>query len=180
MDTEGQKIAETTLDAHPESFQLEKGSARIYVNLPGSRKIDVVDSETHSILTGWGMGLTLGNYAMALDEADHRLFVVSRVPARLVVVDTATGKVIQKLPAVGDCDDIFFDAAHKRIYATGGDGAISVFEQQDADHYRELARIPTVKGARTSFFSPDLGRLYVAVRRQGSTSAKIDVFAVSE
>ena len=124
------------------------------------------------------MGLTLGNYAMALDEADHRLFVVSRAPARLVVMDTASGKVVQKLAAVGDCDDVFFDQAHKRIYATGGEGAISVFEQQDPDHYREMARIPTVKGARTSFFSPDLGRLYVAVRRQASTAAAIQVFSL--
>ena len=180
MDTEGQKTAETKLDAHPESFQLEKGSSRTYVNLPGSRKITVVDREAHSVVTSWGMGLTLGNYAMALDEADHRLFVVSRVPARLVVMDTATGKVIQKLAAVGDCDDIFWNATRKRIYATGGDGAISVFEQQDADHYNEIRRMPTVKGARTSFFSPDLGRLYVAVRRQGSTAAQIQVFSVGQ
>jgi DNA-binding beta-propeller fold protein YncE len=178
MDTDGQKIAETKLDAHPESFQLEKGSSRIYVNLPGSRKIAVVDREAHSVVTSWGMGLTLGNYAMALDEADHRLFVVSRAPARLVVMDTATGKVVQKLAAVGDCDDIFFDETHKRIYATGGEGAISVFEQQDPDHYREISRVPTVKGARTSFFSPDLSRLYVAVRRQGSSPAAIEVFSV--
>jgi len=178
MDTDGQKTAETKLDAHPESFQLEKGSSRIYVNLPGSRKVAVLNREAHSVVTSWGMGLTLGNYAMALDEADHRLFVVSRVPARLVVMDTATGKVLQKLPAVGDCDDIFWDAERKRIYATGGEGASSVFEQQDPDHYREMARVPTVKGARTSFFSPDLGRLYVAVRRQGSTPAAIQVFSV--
>ena len=178
MDSDGQKIAETKLDAHPESFQLEKGSSRIYVNLPGSRKVVVVDREAQSVVTSWGMGLTLGNYAMALDEADHRLFVVSRAPARLVVMDTASGKVVQKLAAVGDCDDVFFDQAHKRIYATGGEGAISVFEQQDPDHYREMARIPTVKGARTSFFSPDLGRLYVAVRRQASTAAAIQVFSL--
>lgn len=178
LDIEGQKTAETKLDAHPESFQLEKGSSRIYVNLPGSRKVAVMDREAHSVVTSWGMGLTLGNYAMALDEADHRLFVVSRVPARLVVMDTATGKVVQKLAAVGDCDDIFWGASRKRIYATGGDGAISVFEQRDADHYNEKRRMPTVKGARTSFFSPDLGRLYVAVRRQGSTPAGLQVFSV--
>jgi DNA-binding beta-propeller fold protein YncE len=180
MDTDGQKITETKLDAHPESFQLEKGSSRIYVNLPGSRKVAVVDRVAHSVVTSWGMGLILGNYAMALDEADHRLFVVSRVSVRLVVMDTATGKVVQKLAAVGDCDDIFWDASRKRIYATGGDGAISAFEQQDANHYNEIGRIPTVKGARTSFFSPDLGRLYVAVRRQASAAAQIQVFSVGQ
>src|SRR5215467_2684721 len=56
LDTEGQKISDTKLDAHPESFQLEKGSSHIYVNLPGSRKLAVVDRETHSVVTSWGMG----------------------------------------------------------------------------------------------------------------------------
>ena len=176
LDAEGQKIAEIKLDSHPESFQLEKDSPRIYVNLPKSRKIAVVDREAHSVVTTWGMGLTLGNYAMALDEADHRLFVVTRFPARLVILDTNSGKTVQKLVAVGDCDDIFLDVKRKRLYATGGEGAISVFEQQDADHYREIARVPTVKGARTSFFSPELGRLYVGVRRQGSAVAMIQIF----
>src|SRR5436309_1540467 len=69
--------------------------------------------------------------------------------------------------------------SRKRIYASGGEGAISVFEQQDADHYKEGSRIATVKGARTSFFSPDLGRLYLAARRQGSSPAMIQVFEAS-
>ena len=179
LDTDGNKIAETKLDAHPESFQLEKNSPRIYVNLPKSRKIAVVDREKHSIVKTWGTGMSLANYAMALDETDHRLFVVTRYPARLLVVDTGNGKIVQKLSAVGDCDDVFYDQSRKRIYASGGEGAISVFEQQDADHYKEVARIPTVKGARTSFFSPDLGRLYLAARRQGSSPAMIQVFEAS-
>jgi YVTN family beta-propeller protein len=176
LDTEGQKVAEIKLDAHPESFQLGKNSPRIYVNLPKSRKIAVVDRDAHSVVTTWRTGLALANYAMALDEADHRLFVVTRYPARLLVMETESGKIVQSLSAVGDCDDIFFDRARKRIYATGGEGAISVFAQQDPDHYKEIARVPTVKGARTSFFSPELGRLYVGVRRQGSTPAMIQVF----
>ena len=150
------------------------------MNLPESKKIAVLDREKRVLLTTWGTGTSLDNYAMALDEQDHRLFVVARVPARLLVLDTASGKIVQTLSAVGDCDDVFFDQVRKRIYATGGEGAISVFQQQDPDHYKEVARIPTVKGARTSFFSPDLGRLYLGVRRQGSTPAMIQVFEVTQ
>jgi len=65
---------------------------------------------------------------------------------------------------------------NKRVYAIGGEGAISVFEQQDPDHYKESARIATVKGARTGFFSPELDRLFLAVRRQGTQTAAIRVF----
>jgi hypothetical protein len=123
--------------------------------------------------------MALNNYAMALDQAGHRLFVVSRIPARLLVLDTGDGKIVQTLSAVGDCDDVFYDQSRKRIYASGGEGAISVFEQQDVNHYKEIARMQTVKGARTSFFSPDLDRLYLAVRRQGTAPAMIQVFEMS-
>jgi len=179
LDSDGKKIGEIKLDSHPESFQLEKNSARIYVNLPKSRKIAVLDREKGTVLTTWGTGMSFNNYPMALDEQNHRLFVVTRLPARLLVMDTSSGKTVQTLSAVGDCDDVFYDQSRTRIYASGGEGAISVFEQQDADHYKEVGRIATVKGARTSFFSLDLSRLYLAVRRQGSSTAMIQVFEAS-
>jgi YVTN family beta-propeller protein len=180
IDREGRKAAETKLDAHPESFQLEKSSPRIYVNLPRSRKIAVIDRDKHAVIATWGTGMDFANYAMAFDETDHRLFVVTRFPARLLVFDTGNGKRIQSLPAVSDCDDVFYDQTRKRIYASGGEGAISVFEQADPDHYKESARITTVKGARTSFFSPEVDRFFLAVRRQGSQTASIKVFAPSQ
>jgi len=180
LDGEGKKLGETKLSAHPESFQLENNSPRIYVNLPNSRKVAVIDRATRSVVASWGTGMSLANYAMTLDEENRRLFVVTRFPARLLILDTASGKTIETLPAVKDCDDIFFDQARKRIYATGGEGAIAVFGQEDPDHYREIARVSTVKGARTSFFSPELGRLYVAVRRQGSSPAMVQVYEASQ
>ena len=180
IDSEGNKITDIKLDAHPESFQLEKNSPRIYVNLPKSQKVVVVDREKHAIIATWKTDMAFANYPMALNENDHRLFVVTRMPARLLVFDTDNGNIVQKIPAVGDCDDVFYDKTRKRIYASGGDGAISVFEQKDADHYTELARIKTVKGARTSYFSPDLDRLFLAVRRQGSQPAAIDVFVPAQ
>jgi DNA-binding beta-propeller fold protein YncE len=180
LDSDGNKVSDVKLDAHPESFQLEKNSSRIYVNLPNSRKIAIVDRERHTILSTWKTDMALANYPMALDESEHRLFVVTRMPARLLVFDANTGKIVEKLPAVGDCDDVFYDKTRKRIYASGGDGAISVFQEQDADHYKELARIATVKGARTSFFSPELDRFFLAVRRQGSQPAAIEVLVPAQ
>jgi DNA-binding beta-propeller fold protein YncE len=176
LNEDGKKIAEIGLDAHPESFQLEKNGPRIFVNLPKSRKVGVIDRTTNSLIASWGTAGALSNYPMTLDEADHRLFIVCRIPAQLIALDTTTGKVIAKLPAAGDCDDVFYDQARKRLYASGGEGTISVYQQRDPDHYLEVARIPTVKGARTSFFSPELGRLFLAIRRQGSKSAAIWVY----
>lgn len=176
IDNQGNKGDEVKLDAHPESFQFDKESSRMYVNLPGSHKVAVLDLDKHSVIAKWGTGMAFANYPMAVDEADRRLFVVTRFPARLLVFDTESGKIIQSLPAVGDCDDVFYDKGRKRIYASGGEGAISVIAQKDADHYAGAGRIATVKGARTSFFSPDLDRFFLAVRHQRSQSAAIRIF----
>ncbi len=177
LDQEGKKLADVKLDAHPESFQLEKNGSRIFVNLPRFRKIAVVDRKTRTVSESWGTGGPLANYPMDLDERNHRLFVVTRFPARLIVLDTDQGKRVAALPAIGDCDDIFYDERRHRIYAIGGEGGISVFQQRDADHYGELGRIKTVSGARTGFFSAELDRLYVAAMKHESQSAEIRVYA---
>ncbi len=178
VDQEGSKLAEIKLDAHPESFQLETNGSRIFVNLPRSHKIGVVDRKAGKVIGAWTTGGPQANYPMALDEANHRMFVVCRNPAQMVVLDMSSGKVVTTIPIVGDSDDVFYDAKRKRIYATGGEGAISVFQQQDADHYTEIAKIATIKGARTGFFSPDLGKLFVAARREGSRNAEVRIYEV--
>jgi DNA-binding beta-propeller fold protein YncE len=150
------------------------------LNLPKSRKIAVLDRYKHTIIATWPLEMALANYPMALDQANHRLFVATRFPAQPQVFDTATGKTIQRLPAVGDSDDVFYDQSRKRLYAIGGEGGISVFEQLDPDHYKESARITTVKGARTAFFSPQLDRLFLAVRHQGAETAEVRVFVPTQ
>jgi hypothetical protein len=84
---------------------------------------------------------------------------------------------VESLPAIGDCDDVFYDERRHRIYAIGGEGGISVFQQRDANNYEELGRIKTVSGARTGFFSPEFDKLYVAVRKHESQFAEIRVYA---
>ena len=176
MNEDGTKVAEIALDAHPESFQLEKNGSRLFVNLPKSQKAAVVNRATALVVNTWGTGGAVSNYPMALDEEDHRLFIVCRTPAELHVLDTNSGRLIEKLSAIGDSDDVFYDKARKRVYATGGEGGISVYQQQDSGHYKEIANISTVKGARTGFFSPDLNLLFVAVRRQGPEPAAVRIY----
>lgn len=170
------KLSDIKLDAHPESFQLEKNGSRVFVNLPGARKIAVVDRKTGAVITSWDTGGPLANFPMALDEHNHRLFVVTRLPARFIVLDTDQGQRLASLSVVGDCDDVFFDEKRHRIYAIGGSGEITVFQQRDADHYDELGRIKTASGARTGFFSAELDRLYIAVRKSDSQPAEIRVY----
>ncbi len=164
----GEKVADFALSAHPESFQLEgKGGERIFANVPGSGGIEVADRKKGAVVDSWPVREADNNFPMALDEADQRLFVVTRSPAKLLVLDTATGKTVVSLDAPGDADDVFYDAKAKRIYVSGGDGTIGVFEQKDPDTYELIGEVPTAEGARTSLFVPETGTLYLAVPRSG-------------
>lgn len=180
LDSNGNKVGNIALPTHPESFQLEKNSPRIFVNLPKSKKVAVVDRDKSSVIANWDTDAASSNYPMALDEANKRLFIVCRMPARLLVLHTGSGALVANLPAVGDSDDVFYDPSARRLYASGGEGAVVIYQQDDPDHYRQISRIKTVKGARTSFFSPDLGRFFLAVRRQDGKPAAIWVYAVEK
>jgi hypothetical protein len=59
---------------------------------------------------------------MALDRAQHRLFVGTRVPPEMTVYDSLSGKEIQRLPGPETMDGVYYDANLERIYMTGGVG----------------------------------------------------------
>jgi YVTN family beta-propeller protein len=171
-----QQVADVKLDAHPESFQLEPHGPRIFVNVPGAKQIAVIDRQARKLLTTWPIEGAAANFPMALDESHHRLFVGCRKPAKLLVLDTESGKLVASIDTVEDTDDLFYDAANRRIYLSGGGGAITVIAQDAPDTYKVLANLPTAAGARTSFFIPDTGRLYLAVPHRGAQQAEIRIF----
>ena len=174
--TDGNYIGNIKLDAHPESFQLEKFGPRIFVNVPDSKKIAVVNRETRRTISTWSTPGATANFPMALDETHHRLFVGFRKPATLGVFETSSGKISANLDSTGDADDIFYDGSRQRIYIAGGEGFISIFQQIDPDHYQALTKIPTAAGARTALFVPELNRLYLAVPHRGSQRAEVRVY----
>ena len=164
------------VDAHPESFQIAASKPMIYANIATKAKVVVIDRNTHKV-TDWPLKSGKANYPMALDEADHRLFVVTRKPAQLVVLDTDSGGMVASVPCVSDSDGAYYDAARKRIYVPGGEGFISVVQQIDLDHYQSLARIPTTIGARTGLWYEKRDRFYLAVPASSKQGAALWVYA---
>jgi hypothetical protein len=175
----GKQVADIKLDAHPESFQLETRGKRIFVNVPRALYLAVIDRETGTVTEKFRMKQAFANFPMALDEADHRLFIGCRIPAKLLVLDTETGNTIATVDIVGDTDDLFYDAADKRIYVSGGEGRVTVISQTTADKYYVAGQVSTAPGARTSFFVPETKMLYVAVPHRGAQKAELRVFSAA-
>lgn len=101
-----------------------------------------------------------------------------RTPPKMLVLDTESGKLAASLDGCGDTDDLFYDAANKRVLLSGGAGCISVFDQTNSDSYKQLRTVSTPAGSCTSFFVPTSGTLYVAVPHRGTQKAEMLVFKV--
>jgi DNA-binding beta-propeller fold protein YncE len=163
---------------HSESFQLEKKGSRVFVNVPDDNSIvNVIDRKTGE-LTKWSLDGIKANYPMALDEDNHRLFVGTRRPPFVVVLDTDNGKQVAKVPIGGNCDDVWYDADRKRIYAFGANGYISAIQQNDPDHYSLISNIPSTIGVRTGIFFGT--SVYVGVPASGLEPAQVWFYAVPE
>ena len=83
----------------------------------------------------------------------------------------------------GDADP-YNDAEHKRVYVPGGEGVIGVFQMNDSDHYRMLAKIPTALGGRTAGYfgrqSKGMHRFFLAVPTRGGQSAELRIYTVRD
>ena len=174
----GKRAGDIHVDAHPESFQIEKSGARVFVNVPDAGEIEVVDRDKKTVLAKWAVRGAAANFPMALDEANHRLFAGCRKPAKVLVFDMESGKVASEFACPGDTDDVYYDAARKRLYVAGGEGFLEAFAQKSANEYRSLGKIATAAGARTGVYSPDLNRFFLAVPHRGNQGAEIRVYTV--
>jgi len=174
----GEKLGNIQLPGHPESFQLEKFGNKVFVNVPDDDSIIVADKKNLKVTSNWTLTSAKENFPMALDEGNHRLFVGFRDPAKVIVYDTDSGREVSTFNTAKDVDDIFYDAANNQIYISGGEGAVDIFKQRDADHYDLVNRIQSAQGARTSLFVPELNQLYLAVPEHGGQEAQIQIYEV--
>lgn len=178
--TSHRQVGDVTLPAHPESFQLDKGLDRLFVNVPNVNMVAVINLSQLKLIDKWTRDEPVANFPMAVDPATHRVFVGYRHPAKLLVLDGSTGKEISIDPMTGDADDLYYDARTGKIIISGGAGAISVFRNQGQNGYRQVANIPTRSGARTSLLIPPLDLFVVAARAASGKEAALLVYGTGK
>ncbi len=163
-------------EGHPEGFQLETKGSRIFVNVADAKSIQVIDRSSGRMVA-WSLpNGHSANFPMVLDEADRRVFVGTRKPSRLTVLDMDSGKVVASLPTAGDMDDMFYDSSRKRVYIAGGEGFVSVVQEVDKDHYTDMGKFATALGTRTGVWYEKRDRLYLAAPPSGVLGARLLVF----
>src|SRR6184192_1413642 len=173
------KLRDIKIDSnHVEAIVLETSGPRLFCNITGQNDVGVLDRNKGSRLATWPLPAgDKSNVAMAFDEANHRLFVSTRNPGKLIVLNSDSGKVISELPCVGMVDDAAYDAKYRRIYLAG-DGYLDVVQQLDADHYSLLGRVEGSFRAKTGILVPELNRYNLAVPHHEGKDAEVRVYDI--
>jgi hypothetical protein len=116
---------------------------------------------------------------MSFDEDAHRLLLGTRAPAKLVVLDSDTGKIVTSYPAAAMVDDMAYDSQSKRIYYAGTE-YLDVFQKKDADHFDRIGHIATAFRAKTGVLVPELNHYYLAVPHHEKQVAELRVYEVTQ
>lgn len=138
------------------------GSGRIFI--AGEEKSDlvVVDARTAQVIGHWPTPDCAKPHGLTVDPSSHRAFI-GCVNAKMMVVDTGSGRVVAELPIGLGNDAISFDPGRRRLFSSNGrDGTVSVYQQLSPDSYHALPTIQTTVSARTMAVDPRSGRLFVA------------------
>lgn len=170
--TTNKKIQDIEIDGDTlEAMALDTYRPRLYINNTAKNAITVINRYTNAKTAEWPLKSCKSNVAIALDEQRQRLFVGCR-SKQVVVVDSNTGSELQTLTIHDGVDDVIYDAATRRLYASTN-GYVDVFAQRDLNHYDSLASVPSGDKARTAKLVPELERLFVAAPKSESSPPRI-------
>lgn len=172
------QLADIKLQGHPESFQLDIAAKKIYVNVPDKQQVEIIDLNKQVVVDRWKLSVAKANFPMALDITNHRLFLGCRHPAKLLVLDTGTGKLITTVAIENDVDDIFYEPKNGAIFLSCGGGYINIVSQLKADNYLLSEKVNARSGARTSLLIPEINRLVIASPKGFGRSAELLVYQV--
>jgi len=141
-----QVVATIPLDGKPETAVSDE-AGKLYVNIEDKNKITVVDLATNAVVTSWPLSPAEGPTGLAIDIKTKRLF--AGCDKLLVVMDAGTGALVDKLPIGDGCDGVGFDNGLKTIFASCGEGKLTVIKENSASSFKVIGNVPTKRSART-------------------------------
>jgi DNA-binding beta-propeller fold protein YncE len=147
------------LDGKPE-FAATDGAGKVYVNIEDVSEIEVIDAKKLEVTAKWPLAPCEEPSALAFDVAHHRLFAGCH-NKRVVVVSTDTGKVVTTFPIGEGVDAAAFDPGSGLVFASCGDGTLTIAHEDSPDRYTVVQNVATKRGARTMAFDSKTRRAYL-------------------
>jgi DNA-binding beta-propeller fold protein YncE len=178
VDTNSAKVVgEIRTDTrHTEAMAID--GRRLFVNAENNT-VEVFDRWAYTLFETWHIE-QIGKRptAMAFDAAGHRLFIGTRNPGKLIVLDSDSGKVISSFPAAPMVDDMAYSGKDKRLYYAAS-GFLDVFQSHGVNHYVGIGHIPTAYHAKTGILADELDRYYLGVGAHAGGKAEILIFRIA-
>ena len=189
-DTLGKTVAVVDVDKDETiktlSFKSETGmpqydsvAKRVYVNLRNTNEVAEIDPATDTVLGTYPVEGCRYNHGMAVDSEHHRAFLLCNGTKTLTVFALDTHKALAHLPLAQGADVVKFDPGLRRIYAACSSGFISIFQEDDVDHYRKLEDFPVQKMVHSLAVDRATHRLYAPEQQEnGRPVARMIVYEV--
>jgi len=169
-------VANLPVPTHPEGIATDSGSRRVFVNIADASEVAVIDTATRTVVAHWKLTRAADNVPLALDSDDGLLLVACRTPGTLIAMDGANGKETAGIAAAGGADDLFYDAALRRVYLISGAGEVDAFQIDGKRALHALGVVHTAPGAKTALFVPAQNLLYVGVPSDATHPAEVRAY----
>lgn len=170
-------VANLAVDTHPEALAIDPQTRRVFANIADSNEVAVIAADGRSVTARWKLTKAADNVPLAFDREHQLLYVACRTPGTLLALDAATGKEVASQPAAGKADDLFYDAALRRVYVISGAGEVDIYQVEETRSLRPLDVLHTAVGAKTALFVPSQRLLYVGIPGTAESAAEIRVYS---
>src|SRR5580658_96561 len=139
-------VATIPVGGKPETA-VSDNAGKIYVNIEDKNEISAINISTNTVEASWSIAPGDGPTGLAIDIKTKRLF--AGCDKLLIVLDATTGKVVDKLPIANGCDGVAFDNGLQYVFASCGEGKLSIIQESGADAFKVIDNVPTKRSART-------------------------------
>ena len=153
-------VATIPLGGSPEFATVDGLADRVYCNLENKNEVAVINATTHQVVARWPVAPGEGPTGSAFDLVHHRLFAACH-NKMLMMLDTNTGKVVASVPIGAGTDGCAFDDATQLVFASCGEGVVTIAHEDSPDKLSILQTLKTERGARTIALDPKSHRIYL-------------------
>ena len=157
-------VATIPLPGKPEFAVTDPLARRVYCNIEDQNEVVAIDTKTHKIAATWPLAPGEEPTGLAIDLAAHRLFVGCH-NQRVVMLDSATGKMITSLPIGQGVDATAFDPGTRFIFNSNGDGTVSIARMDTSNTLTAVQTLATERGARTMALDSQTHKIYLAAAK---------------
>jgi len=170
IDAKTRKVVGTLAVSGKPEFAVSDERGRAFVNIEDKNTLAVIDMASFSVSKEWPLGSCDSPTGLAIDRGRNRLFSVCG-NRKMIVVDAASGKVVQELPIGDGVDGVEFDSRLGLAFSANGEGTLTVVKGDDAGRFSVAETVATQKRARTIALDSSTHRLYLPTASFGPAPA---------